>query len=786
MRLAVVIGSAYQRNSQLPPLAAADLDAELLEERLSDAEAGFRVARFAAERGVADRIEQHIAGASEPVEQLLLCFSGYCALSEERGPALLLDGERLGTFSLRRLRGLLEHVAQRSAVIIDAAAVLEGGQSVDAVVRAMGETLTGGGGQLEALVAVRGSEAPQSSIGSSFIGFALTVLEWLAASRDPAQPVDLRWLHAAVQADERRSRALPSMGIYPSDAGFVLLPAQPEAGSPVTDAVEEEVTATAHRRPPDAGAWAEPDEELTPSRPIEREALPAFVPTEEDAEEETGTRGGTALPSFAHADDDRDEITNTSRAVLGELFDPRSGIAPESLPAFDAPPDVFDELVVQPKSERTEPLPSFAASGDALDELLGAPRARSSMPSEAELLARYDGTLDDVAGPSEGAGAVAQWHDRAVSLEQQLEQAPGELSLRDDVIDAWIAAGNGPRALEHCRAAARIAPAHPNSYRRAQSLFESAGATDQAFLAASVLDALGEADINEALLASQHKPDGLPAVRGVVAEQDFRDALLGEDRDEPVWALLGALGMAGVRASIAIGKSKERHLEPDPGLLQDPERSTTMLAKTLGWTARLMGLPVPALYVLPELSAGLDVGATDAPSVLVSRQLGSGLGLGELAFLWGRHLPRLRPELRALSLVRSPAELYSLVTAALALVDAPGFSARTLEGDAKRAHAALKRDVRGEDLEAVAERAREFPVQDIAVRVERALGAVELVGVRAGLLACGDVGAAAELVRRVPLEGRTQMDEQLGELFAFAISDAYALLRRRIGVAVGG
>ena len=61
---------------------------------------------------------------------------------------------------------------------------------------------------------------------------------------------------------------------------------------------------------------------------------------------------------------------------------------------------------------------------------------------------------------------------------------------------------------------------------------------------------------------------------------------------------------------------------------------------------------------------------------------------------------------------------------------------------------------------------------------------MELIGARAGLVACGDVAAAADLVRRFPLNALTRPDEQLGELYAFAISDAYSMLRRRIGVAV--
>ena len=104
--------------------------------------------------------------------------------------------------------------------------------------------------------------------------------------------------------------------------------------------------------------------------------------------------------------------------------------------------------------------------------------------------------------------------------------------------------------------------------------------------------------------------------------------------------------------SAAVGaaylKDKKRTFTPDPATLQDPEKSTTMLAKTLGWSARLLGLGVPELYVLPDMPATLEIAPLERPAALAGRALGSGLELGELAFLWGRQLPRLRPEFRAL------------------------------------------------------------------------------------------------------------------------------------------
>ena len=60
----------------------------------------------------------------------------------------------------------------------------------------------------------------------------------------------------------------------------------------------------------------------------------------------------------------------------------------------------------------------------------------------------------------------------------------------------------------------------------------------------------------------------------------------------------------------------------------------------------------------------------------------------------------------------------------------------------------------------------------------------ELTGVRTGLLLVGDVVKAAELIRRFPTEGLTRAEDQLAELYTFAVSEAYARLRQRLGIGV--
>jgi hypothetical protein len=109
---------------------------------------------------------------------------------------------------------------------------------------------------------------------------------------------------------------------------------------------------------------------------------------------------------------------------------------------------------------------------------------------------------------------------------------------------------------------------------------------------------------------------------------------------------------------------------------------------------------------------------------------------------------------------------------------------KAFDRETKRLHAALKRELKGQDASRLKSAAARVPVIEIDGRVEHLMRAAELTGVRAGLLLVGDVGKAAELVRRFPTEGVTRAEDQLGELYQFAISDGYAKLRQRLGIGV--
>src|SRR5262249_34136269 len=150
-------------------------------------------------------------------------------------------------------------------------------------------------------------------------------------------------------------------------------------------------------------------------------------------------------------------------------------------------------------------------------------------------------------------------------------------------------------------------------------------------------------------------------------------------------------------------------------------------------------------HLVPDLGPVLDVALVEDPIALAGRGLASGLALHELAFVWGRFLVRFRRELRALSFFRTPGELGSLLDAALVLGRAPGMPSRSLGSDGERLYAFLRRELRGLELSSLEDAAAVFPIGEVATRARRSLLAAELVGVRAGLLASGDVVVAANL-----------------------------------------
>lgn len=599
MRIAVIAASSYAASRQLPELPSAEADLDILAQRLAEADAGFTVHALRAERDLVDRVEAVLGGVPAPVHELLFYFAGYLVLSEERGPALLLDGERVGTFALRRLRRLLSEKAQNAFVVLDTTVAFESAGAAKDAVAALGAGLSGPDVRAHRLLASR-LEAGATGRSPCTSLFEL-VLDWHAVK---STPLGADALFEAMRAEASMFAELAAVEYLPGQEAFEVLKAKP-------------------------------------------------------------------------------------------------GMVPSLPPA---------------------PPPSIA------------PVARPSTEDKTRALA--------------AGGAAAE-------------------------------SGDLGRALDEVIKLVRTDPRAPEPYRVLVDLFQRAGRADGAWNAACALDALEAADVNESLLASSHRPEGLLPAGEVLREFEWQRKLLCLERDADVDGFLGAFADVTLAVGLETARRKKRVRVLDSATEHDLEKSTTTLARTLLWSSRLLGFQKPRLHVLDSVPGDLAVAPLPEPTLLAARSLGTGLAPAELAFLWARCLVMLRPEHRVLTLLEPP-ELESLARAAMAL-GSPESAGRALGSDAKLFVRAWKRHLRAPELQSLGTLARRLSPEALPSQFGNWTLAVERAAARAGLLACGNLELALRMVERFPTGG----DRSAGDdLLVFSVSTEYAALRERLGVSV--
>jgi hypothetical protein len=129
-------------------------------------------------------------------------------------------------------------------------------------------------------------------------------------------------------------------------------------------------------------------------------------------------------------------------------------------------------------------------------------------------------------------------------------------------------------------------------------------------------------------------------------------------------------------------------------------------------------------------------------------------------------------------------ELEHLLLAALTAGECPNLSLTTVSPEAKKLAKELKKKLHPGSYERLRAASRSFRTDRMPERAAHWLKTVELAGGRAGLLACGDVAVAADLVRKHPLSGLTLGQDQVADIMCFSVSAEYATLRGRLGVAI--
>jgi tetratricopeptide (TPR) repeat protein len=371
------------------------------------------------------------------------------------------------------------------------------------------------------------------------------------------------------------------------------------------------------------------------------------------------------------------------------------------------------------------------------------------------------------------------------ALDRCVEIIPGDVEARASLAELLESAGELQAAAMSHEIAAWHAPGRAETYRALFRLAQKMARTDRAFLAAAALSHLGEADLDEQMCFEQYRPAGPVRPTRSLDEKAWEE-LYPAAHDAHVRTILRVVAPAAIGFKLA--RLRQQSLLPslDPASRQDPETSTVSLTRTFVWASRVLDVPLPEIYAADEVPGGIAAVPAETPTAVVGRSVLSGRSLTELAFLVGRDLTYYRPEHYVLVMYSTKPELMALFLAAVrqARPELPVPEASRAEVHELAAY--LKEHV-AEDARRQLELAVDhFEEAGGRIKLVAWARSIELAATRAGLLACGDLEVAASILDKDdrPIDELTAAD-RMNDLLPFSVSEGYAKLRERLGVAVG-
>ncbi|MGZ3406152.1 MAG: tetratricopeptide repeat protein, partial [Polyangia bacterium] len=355
-----------------------------------------------------------------------------------------------------------------------------------------------------------------------------------------------------------------------------------------------------------------------------------------------------------------------------------------------------------------------------------------------------------------------------VAFEKALEADPARRPLRELLLERY---GDDPQydalVRQHRTMVLQEEPLHAPSLRALANIDARSGARDGGRRFLELLAVAGKITDEE-----RHR-----LAHNVPKAEDEPVGALDED-DHQLLAHQEALALAGVFAALWEGTAAERAPGLDSVGVGPNERVSPVaksdLARAYADCAKLLGNRKTAMYLKPDSSFREIVLVAQPPtSIVVGPELTDGRALTDVRFLVGRALEIARPEY-ILAAALPPPEFTRLFAAILR-----AFHPRHARRKADEADEAAmwKRALPYKVAKRLAELFRDLANTEFSSHRWRR--AVQKTGNRAGLLASGDIIAAARVLHA---EGDRDGIEDLAR---FAASDDYLALRTKLDGAFG-
>jgi tetratricopeptide (TPR) repeat protein len=377
----------------------------------------------------------------------------------------------------------------------------------------------------------------------------------------------------------------------------------------------------------------------------------------------------------------------------------------------------------------------------------------------------------------DGPGAVE-------ALEGAVKLRPKDADTRAALAELYVARGTVDDAVRELAAAAQAAPLRAQTFRRLFEMHSKRGELDRIFLTALALEELGAAELDHEMVISQFKHDGSLRPAAVFDDGIWDRDLRAPGYDHTVARMLRAVSSAAVKAKVGELTEQKRLVTLDPTKRQSPT-STATIVRTFAWAGQILGVDVPALYVLDDVPGGIAAAQVDEPSTAVGPSVLGGRTVPELAFLVARHLTYYRPEHYVLVFYPTLPELTNLVlaTVKLALPEVPVPTTDAITKLRKQ----LAQNVGDAEKKELREAATDWEKAGGRVDLASWIRGVELTAQRAGFVLSGDFHVAMKILRS---ETRTiadlTMEDRRQDLLGYLAQDALADVRQRLKTTTRG
>lgn len=363
---------------------------------------------------------------------------------------------------------------------------------------------------------------------------------------------------------------------------------------------------------------------------------------------------------------------------------------------------------------------------------------------------------------------------------------PAERRVHEILAQLYEVSGDQlDKAIEEHRAIVGTAPLSPEvapAYKAMRRLFLQMKDFDKAFMTASVLVALGQADPDEREFFEGNLEPGLPWFKGTIDPLRWESHLVAKNENTLLGRILqvmyqGVGSELGAKDLKDVGLKKKDEIDLELKLLF--VNIYKAVSKALG--------PMPHKVYRDENPSGLKLEFLSPPALIVGSDMLTGHDEREVAFYIGRQLSYLHP-MHFLAAVKNLTELKIFLAAALKFCKPEtqiSTGADIVLQLVRMIDRRMPQQQKNQLAKLVDEMSSRYPAMDFGQMYEEFFRGLEATALRSGVLVSGNVQTVLNILRTedASFSGMAQRD-RMEEVVRFTLSEDHFILRRALGVAV--